>query len=147
MRVVYGLRMFTPEELECLNREPKIKGTKPSLASLEKLYGELQSFNHQALPSIPFQFRSKLPSVTGVYLLYLGNDVYYVGQSKNVSDRWQSHDVLDKLALASEVLTSADLRIGWIEVPKQLLNFAEIYLIGLYQPFLNIAHRDSHTTV
>ena len=107
---------------------------------LHGLVEELQSFNHMAKPSIPYEFRSKLPNTAGVYFLYAGSDIYYVGQSIDIKKRWKDHHIDGKLALAAEVLVSSSLRIGWIEVSKPLLSFTEIYLIGLLRPILNITH-------
>lgn len=136
---------FNEEERYLISQQAS--SSKPSLLSLEHLIAELQAFNHLAIPSVPFQFRSKLPSASGVYVLYLGADVLYVGQSADIRHRWKNHQVHDKLALASETLASPDLRIGWLVIPKHLLSFVEIYLIGLLYPVLNITHRELRTTV
>lgn len=131
---------FTEGELRLMNRG---SSGKPSLNDLERLHKQLEEFNHLSLPSIPFQFRSKLPKESGIYIVYLDSQVLYVGQAKNIQDRWRDHNISDKLALANDLPADPNLRIGWIEVSKNLTSFAEIYLIGLLHPVLNIVHRDT----
>jgi excinuclease UvrABC nuclease subunit len=113
------------------------------MGDLEELYKQLDGFNHLSIPSIPFQFKSKLPSTPGVYIVYLDSQVLYVGQAKDIHNRWRDHDVDGKISQAGNLPTNQNLRVGWILVPKQLLTFAEVYLIGLLHPVLNIAHKET----
>jgi hypothetical protein len=114
---------------------------KPSLFRLEEILGTLRDLNVLALPSIPLQFKKHLPNSPAVYLCLWDDAVLYVGQSVDVHSRWANHDVCTKLAPYAESFTSPRLRVAWVECPKHLLDFVEIYLIGFFQPPLNIKHK------
>jgi hypothetical protein len=119
----------------------KAEKSKPSLNQLETILETLRELNVLALPSVPFQFKQHLPKATAVYLAYIEDTVLYVGQSVDVHTRWANHEVAEKIALHQDLPSNPDLRIGWVECPNHLLDFVEIYLIGLLQPVLNIRHR------
>lgn len=125
---------------ERMNGKNSGRKSRPSLNGLQQVFEELQGFNHLALPSIPFNFKQKLPDLCGVYILYSNTDVLYVGQSVDIQNRWKKHDVEGKLIVNGQIPVTLNLRIGWMEVPSPLLDFVEIYLIGLLRPVINIVH-------
>ncbi len=77
----------------------------------------------------------KLPKISGIYkVLDSQNNVIYVGQAKNIYERWnKGHHQLSKIIK----LCGTNAYIEWIEVPEWLLNRAENTAICFYQPPLN----------
>ncbi len=116
--------------------------TKPSVYDLEELYNSLKNFNHLSLPSVIYAYRANLPEESGIYFAYKDNEIYYIGQSTNMKTRWASHNIGEVMTLAPNLISDPDLRIGWMLVPNDLLDFAEKYLIGVLHPILNIMHRE-----
>ncbi|NJL20973.1 MAG: GIY-YIG nuclease family protein [Leptolyngbyaceae cyanobacterium SM1_3_5] len=77
-----------------------------------------------------------LPKVSGVYkVVDADGSVIYIGQAKNIHDRWNSgHHKL------SEIISRYGLavHITWVELPEWLLNRAENAAVSFYQPKLNL---------
>lgn len=73
----------------------------------------------RASPSIP-------PS-PGVYFVYEGNDLVYVGQSKNLRQR----------VTAKHKQIRYGSMVSWLEMPDSELSFAESFYIGALRPSLN----------
>jgi hypothetical protein len=77
-----------------------------------------------------------LPATSGIYLVQDGDGcVIYIGQSKNIRQRWQQGH--HKMAA---LLTRDDfpaIQIRWVLVPGWLLNRAEHAAIHFYRPMLN----------
>ncbi len=76
-----------------------------------------------------------LPKISGIYkVLDDKNNVLYIGQAKNIYQRWKNghHKI-------SEILSrcGTNAYIESIEVPEWLLNRAENATISFYQPPLN----------
>lgn len=117
--------------------------SRPSVHQLEELVRTLTNVNVLALPSVPLEFKQHLPKANAVYLCLLDETVLYVGQSVDIRSRWSGHEVCDKIALYKPSGARPNIRVAWLECPKHLLDFVEIYCIGLFQPPLNIRHRDS----
>jgi hypothetical protein len=70
---------------------------------------------------------SELPASSGVYFVWREGVVVYVGQSICLANRTVlSHERIEK-----------DDIIGWVEVERESLNFAESYYIALCKPRLN----------
>ncbi|MFG6094357.1 hypothetical protein SPB21_03865 [Leptothoe sp. ISB3NOV94-8A] len=109
-------------------------------ANDEDVARALNGFNHLALPSIPLQFKSKLPIVCCVYVAYVGSDIYYIGKTMNLKQRWQTHKpkLLVDLKEAEQRCSPMKARIGWLTVDPGILDFAEISLIQRCMPLMNV---------
>lgn len=77
----------------------------------------------------------QLPKISGVYkVLDSQGIVIYVGQSKNIYQRWKSgHEKYVDIVQ----LCGTDAFICWVQIPKWLLNRAENAAIEFYNPILN----------
>ena len=139
-RISDRIEMKTTEDLRKAKRKNFVSAKVLELADI------LDGFNHEALPSIPFRLRCKLPEIPCVYVAYMGHDVYYVGQTVNLKNRWNGHHVSNKLSVAQNSAVNQDARIGWIELDKQLLTLVEKALIGLLLPILNVAENERYST-
>lgn len=128
------------EQLRAAKGKPPKASTSTDVAKL------LNGFNHEGLPSIPFRLRCKLPEITCVYAVYSGLDVYYVGQTVNLKRRWEGHHTSEKLSVVQNSADQQDVRIGWIELDRQLLTLIEKALIGLLLPILNISQNERYST-
>jgi excinuclease UvrABC nuclease subunit len=76
-----------------------------------------------------------LPQVSGIYkVLDAHRKVLYIGQAKNIYERWQSghHKIAEILALCG-----TNAYIEWVEIPEWLLNRAENAAICFDRPPLN----------
>ncbi len=76
-----------------------------------------------------------LPKISGIYIVLDNqNNVLYIGQAKNIYQRWNNghHKI-------SEILSrcGTNAYIESVEVPGWLLNRAENSAISFYQPPLN----------
>jgi excinuclease UvrABC nuclease subunit len=75
-----------------------------------------------------------LPEVSGVYrVLDANNNVIYVGQARNIRERWKNHHKLKEIV----ALCGVDAYIDWVEIPEWLLNRVENTAVCFYQPKLN----------
>ena len=82
------------------------------------------------LSQVSIQERRRLPATSGVYLvLNCNNEVLYVGRSKNLKRRWQSHH-----------LRHQDWTIAYLEAPISSLRELETELIQNFLPRLNTQH-------
>ncbi len=78
----------------------------------------------------------KLPKYSGIYKVFSTqeNKVVYIGQSKNIHQRWNNgHHKLPQLI----ALYGTKVYIECTEVPDWLLNRAEHTAISFHQPELN----------
>ena len=76
-----------------------------------------------------------LPQVSGIYkVIGIDNKVLYVGQAKNIYQRWHKghHKISEILSVCG-----TDAYIEWVEIPEWLLNRAENSAISFYKPPLN----------
>jgi excinuclease UvrABC nuclease subunit len=90
------------------------------------------------MPIISIRSRDNLPEVSGIYKVIdfsSNKEVIYVGQSKNIRDRWKNHEQLAKFWEDGRDLNS--LFIEWIEVVEENLNSAESLAIRFYKPKYN----------
>lgn len=92
-------------------------------------------------PSVPADNRRALslkgdnmPNAAGIYFLWEKSTVVYVGQSINLSGRVRlNHD-------KAQFIKNAE--VTFIEIPREDLNFAECFYIGVLKPRLNFGgHR------
>jgi len=85
------------------------------------------TINYPAVPilSVPITENGDgLPAASGVYFVWSGSSVAYVGQSVKICNRAKSgHERI-----------FPDERISWLEFPCALLNYAEAYYIGICLP-------------
>ncbi|KAI9134005.1 GIY-YIG nuclease family protein [Acaryochloris sp. CCMEE 5410] len=76
-----------------------------------------------------------LPTCGGIYRVLDGaGTVIYVGQAKNIHQRWQKghHKISDILARCG-----TNAFIDWVQLPEWLLNRAENLAVRYYKPVLN----------
>lgn len=71
-----------------------------------------------------------LPYASGVYFVWIENEVVYVGQSICLRNR---------ISYSHECVTS-DCELSWLELDKDQLNFAEAFYIGLLRPKFNFGN-------
>jgi DNA-binding Xre family transcriptional regulator len=89
-----------------------------------------KSLNLSTLPSLPLADRKQLPTVACIYFAMSNGIVQYIGQSKNLNQRWSSHHRYDDL--------SSDSHIAWLELSNpELLLEVEKALIFWFKPVLN----------
>lgn len=89
--------------------------------------------NPFALPSLPLVERSGLPNLPAIYFVIAGEQVVYIGQTKNLVRRLLTHDKLKKFTRAG-----AETRIAWLECNElSLLRQIESVLIEYFAPTLN----------
>jgi excinuclease UvrABC nuclease subunit len=77
-----------------------------------------------------------LPPTSGIYkVLDANGSVIYIGQAKNIRDRWQNghHKLSDIIAEYG-----VNVCIAWVEVPEWLLNRTENAAVSFYKPKLNL---------
>ena len=85
---------------------------------------------------VPISQLRSLPRIGGIYKVFNGEGkVIYVGQAKNIYDRWNNgHNKLGEIIAECGL----DAYIEWVEVPEWLLNRTESAAISFYQPKLNL---------
>lgn len=74
-----------------------------------------------------------LPPISAIYRVWHGDQVVYVGQTKNLKQRWQQHHILPKL-LAHYGM---DWRLDWIAISEANLTRAEAFAYRYFRPVLN----------
>ncbi len=76
-----------------------------------------------------------LPETSGVYFIWDGSVVVYIGRTINFRQRLKlgSHHILEKKHL-----------ISFLEFEKSELTWMECYYIGILRPFLNFGSNGSH---
>jgi excinuclease UvrABC nuclease subunit len=84
---------------------------------------------------LPITQLSALPKTSGIYKVLDGEkQVIYVGQAKNIYERWNNgHHKLGQII--AQCGTQA--YIDWTVLPAWLLNRAESTAIAFYRPSLN----------
>lgn len=92
------------------------------------------------LPSLGFWQRRNLPHCSAIYFVLLDDDVLYVGQAKDLCQRWKAHHLLRHLSEMDK-----PTRIAWSECDTARLTKLEIELINQYAPRLNGKHRSRRT--
>ncbi|MBE9040990.1 GIY-YIG nuclease family protein, partial [Oscillatoriales cyanobacterium LEGE 11467] len=93
--------------------------------------GELGLTSFKRLPHRTLQGRDSLPSSSGIYIVFAGGSIVYVGQSVDIKQRWKSHHKYDELTKYPRVA------IRFFLAPVGLLDEFEEYLIKRFVPLLN----------
>ncbi len=84
-------------------------------------------------PPVPsLMLTPDLPKASGIYFLWLGNGIDYVGQARRLRDR---------LRLGAHHVLTAAHRVSFLTFPRKELNWAECYYIGLTRPPKNFGQR------
>lgn len=74
-----------------------------------------------------------LPPISAVYRVWHCGVVVYVGQTKNLKQRWQQHHILP-LLLARYGM---DWRLDWVAIDEVNLTRAEAFSYRYFRPVLN----------
>lgn len=95
----------------------------------------LISINPNQLPGLFLVKKGQLPQTPAIYFLCSKEGILYIGQAKNLNDRWSGnkHHVYRKLREYDR--TACWLR--WLDCPEPFLDSIEKELVGYYQPPLN----------
>lgn len=85
------------------------------------------------LESVEIDNRDNLPEESGIYFVRDTENLYYIGMTKNLQERWYNHhrqDDFDKIN---------NLKIAYLRgIPQSYLNSCETTLIEYFEPQLNI---------
>ena len=76
---------------------------------------------------------TKLPAVSAIYRVRHNGNVIYVGQSRNLKQRWRAHHILSTLMMRY----GNDWTIDWVEIAPHYLDRAEAFAYRHFQPVLN----------
>lgn len=74
---------------------------------------------------------ARAPDKSGVYALYYGKTLQYIGKSDNIHRRVSQHNRDKDIPFGS---------FAWYRLPPSQLLKAEDYLIGRYKPRCNVYH-------
>lgn len=85
----------------------------------------------QGLSSVSLSDRAYLPDSAGVYIAATTDQIFYVGQSGNMRDRWTQHHQLDRL------MGFPGVRLYYLLVPQGFCGQLESALIRQFAPQLN----------
>lgn len=84
------------------------------------------------LPSLPLESRIDFPEATCIYFaIDPQGEIQYIGQTKNLKQRWYGHQLYPKLS------SSNGVRIAYLPVDADLLISVEAALIQWFDPPLN----------
>jgi hypothetical protein len=89
---------------------------------------------YHKLPNCKFSDRDKLPECSGIYFAIARDRVLYVGQAKNLRNRWQNHHRSHQL---EGVNKKSEVKLFWLECHEHQLNALESEYIDYYCPTLN----------
>jgi hypothetical protein len=96
----------------------------------------------QQSPLLSFPPRS-IPPVAGIYGLYLGHQVVYVGKATRKSHlRMRIWKVANKISSTKSKL-SQQLRCRFLLMTEEWVDYAKDHLVRHYQPTWNLSERDS----
>jgi hypothetical protein len=96
----------------------------------------------QASPLLPFPPRS-IPPVAGIYGLYLGHQVVYVGKATGKSHlRMRIWKAANKIS-STRTNLSHQLRCRFLLLTEEWVDYAKNHLVRHYQPAWNLSGRDS----
>lgn len=85
-----------------------------------------------ALPSLELENRKQFPACSCIYLACSGEQILYIGKSRNLAQRWAGHH------RQAQLETFGSVRIAWIEVSDtSMLLVIEKALIEYFNPPLN----------
>ena len=74
-----------------------------------------------------------LPPISAIYRVWHRDVVVYVGQTKDLKQRWQQHHILPKLL----AYYGMDWRLDWIAISEANLTRAEAFSYRCFRPVLN----------
>lgn len=74
-----------------------------------------------------------LPAVSAIYRVRYEGEVVYVGQTKNLKQRWKAHHILAQLMQHY----GTDWTLEWTEIAPRHLNRAEAFAHRYFRPALN----------
>lgn len=101
-----------------------------------------ESVNPLALPSVPLEQRSLLPTTSCIYFaIDSQEDIQYIGRSVNAQQRWMQHHRYAQLNLIGGV------RIAYLQVDADLLTEVELALIEWFKPPLNRSRVSSRPVI
>jgi hypothetical protein len=89
------------------------------------------------LPSIGILERSKLPELGAIYMAWTENNLLYIGQTKNLRQRFVSHHRMNEFI-------NADARLSWFDLDGVDRLIAEERLIEALEPDLNGTSSPAH---
>lgn len=92
----------------------------------------LQEYN--TFPSLKLSEKEKLPECSGIYFAIANNQILYIGQSRNIKNRWQNHHRLPQL---EKINKRCEVKLFWLECNQNQLNEIEKQYINYYYPGLN----------
>lgn len=103
----------------------------------EKGHKTQDTSNHvdiASLPSLAIPKRHKLPEISAVYfVLERDGKLEYIGQSKNLRQRWR-----DGHRCCADLAAPTQARVAWLEIADETeRQILEKHLISKYQPRLN----------
>ena len=85
----------------------------------------------------PFRELAKLPKYSGIYFVKdKAGQVLYVGKGRNISSRWDGHQVFKKICAAVD--NPNDCTVETRPVTLELLDKVEQLAIATYNPSLNV---------
>jgi hypothetical protein len=113
-------------------RKKQIKRTRAKLVSQWTVMtaGQAIMVDPWSLPKLPANAADQ-PHKSGVYFIFLGSELVYIGQSKNIRQRLSGHEVVKVLRLVGSISTS------FILVDTADLNYVEYSLIKTFYPRAN----------
>lgn len=94
---------------------------------------DVKDLNPLNFKSVKIEQRDELPEAAGIYFVIDESEIYYIGISENIQERWYSHNKLPYLD------PFPNLRISYLDsVPQHYLKNLESTLIKHFKPRLNI---------
>ena len=85
------------------------------------------------LPSLPLLECENLPSIAAVYFVMNEAEIYYIGQSKNIKQRFSNHEVM------KEIKDKTGIKVAWLKCCISNLRGIEKAAITSFMPKLNRA--------
>lgn len=83
--------------------------------------------------SLDFDNRTLLPKLPAIYFVLQDEEIIYIGQTKNLVDRWRRHHIINQLTGLS-----GKISIAWLQFEDgTLLSVIESFLITALEPRLN----------
>ena len=89
--------------------------------------------NPDTFPWVKLEDRAQLPEIRACYFVLHGDQVLYIGRTKDLKKRWVSHHILRNYKLPDSI------KIAWYEAqPNWSLEKMERSLIKDYKPTINV---------
>lgn len=86
---------------------------------------------------LEFENKSLLPKIPAIYFVLEGEEIIYIGQTKDLCHRWQSHHLLKEFKELS-----SNISIAWLQCENiKLLRPIESSLIEAIKPRFNVSIR------